>query len=446
MKYIYQIVLILLLFGYFCSCDKTNELNVTGSLYGSVTDKATGGPVKYAKVEIMQTGMSVITGSDGLFEFPKVEAGIYNLYVTKSGYLEYQTTDILVNEDSKDKPVHILLEKLPPALQIVDDTRHEIDSIIFGEVEGDEMRSFMIYNNSEDALEWEIVYKTDGWIKSFSKEAGNLAAGKSQAVVVTIDRTKLNSGYNSTVVHIVSNNGSKQLTITAVSISLIETLAVTEITPSSAVLNGRFNKKATSSIVEYGFVYGTMPTPSLDNGATKVVIKGTAHVGDYSYAISELTNGETYFVRAFATTGNEEYYGETQSFTAQEVPYVTLLPANLMVQKTNLGCVDRSSAITMCESSIVGGYDDWRLPSIEELMVVYNEREKIGGLCDDEIIAYNVSYDVTIDRAYAPYWSSTKKSGNSSEYYYFMSFEDGTQNLTSYNYNKMFVRAVRTIK
>ena len=101
MKYIYQIVLILLLFGYFCSCDKTNELNVTGSLYGSVTDKATGGPVKYAKVEIMQTGMSVITGSDGLFEFPKVEAGIYNLYVTKSGYLEYQTTDILVNEDSK---------------------------------------------------------------------------------------------------------------------------------------------------------------------------------------------------------------------------------------------------------------------------------------------------------------------------------------------------------
>ena len=117
-----------------------------------------------------------------------------------------------------------------------------------------------------------------------------------------------------------------------------------------------------------------------------------------------------------------------------------------MVQKTNLGCVDRSSAITMCESSIVGGYDDWRLPSIEELMVVYNEREKIGGLCDDEIIAYNVSYDVTIDRAYAPYWSSTKKSGNSSEYYYFMSFEDGTQNLTSYNYNKMFVRAVRTIK
>lgn len=440
MREIY-IVFLLILLGSFFACSKKEEPKVVGSLYGSVTDKATGEPIQNSKIEIMQTGLSVKTGDDGTFEFPKVEAGTYNLYVTKSGYVEYKTTDIIVNEDSKDKPVYILLEKLPPALQVVDDSRNEIDSIVFGEIEGDEMRSFNIFNNSDETLEWEIVYKTDSWIDSFSKESGILGAGKTQAIVVTIDRAKLNPGYNSMIVHVISDNGSKQLAITATSISMMETLAVTEITPSTAVLNGRFNRLPAEPILEYGFVYGTMPTPSLDNGATKAVVKGTAHIGNFSYAISELTDGETYFIRAFAQTENEEYYGETQSFTAQNVPYVTLISAKLMVQKTNLGCVDRSSAITMCESSIVGGYDDWRLPTIEELMVVYNERNKIGGLYDDEIGSYYVY--INYDTSYAPYWSISTTDANE---FCFMSFENGTQKTSSVDYLYMYVRAVRTIK
>ena len=442
MKKISSIVLLIVAFVSFYSCVKKEEPKVMGSLYGSVTDKATGEPVKYAKIEIMQTGLSIRTGDDGNFEFPQIEAGKYNLYVTKSGYTEYKTTDIIINEDNKDKPVHILLDKLPPALQIVDDSRHEIDSIAFGYVEGDEMRSFNIFNNSDDALEWEIVYKTDSWIKSLSKDAGNLAAGKSQAIVVTIDRTKLYPGYNSTVVHIVSNNGSKQLTVTAVSVSLLETLAITEITPTSAVLNGKFNKKSGSAIEEYGFVYGVMPTPSLDNGAVKVVVKGMAQIGNYSYAISGLTNGETYFVRAFAKTENEEFYGETQSFIAQEVPYVTLISASLMVQKEDLGYVDWYSAKTMCEYSIVGGYTDWRMPNTEELMILYNNRETIGGFDGHEIPNWHGTDSC--------YWSSQTRTGAGWTFGYLIDFSNGrvgddfiagTQSTGTHN-----VRAVRTMQ
>lgn len=407
----------------FFSCSKKDDPKVVGSLYGSVTDKATGEPVKYAKIELMPTGMSVRTGDDGNFEFVKIEQGSYNLYVTKSGYMEYKTNDIPINEDSKDRPVNILLEKLPPALQVVNDSRQEIDTISFGGVEGDEMRSFNIFNNSEDPLEWQIVYKPN-WIESFSKEEGILDKGKTQTIVVTIDRTKLNSGYNSTVVHIVSDNGSKQLTITATSIGVIETLEVSEITPSSAVLNGKFNKMPTSSVLEYGFVYGTMPTPSLDNGAIKVIVKGTAHVGNYSYAISDLTNGETYFVRAFAITESEEYYGDTHSFIPQDVLCVTLVAANLMVQKTDLGSVDWESAMTMCKSSMVGGFTDWRLPTIEELMTLYTEREYIGG--------FQCQYS---------YWSSSLNVS----YAYYISFNSGAVDYTA-KYNSKRVRAVRTIK
>lgn len=429
-------ILFLSLLCILCSCEKKEDIKEMGSLYGTVSDKVTGEPIQNANIILQPTGVSVKTGNDGNFEFTNVEANTYNLYVTKSGYLDYKTTDIHVNASSKDKPVSVLLEKLPPALQVVDDSRHKIDSIVFGEIEGDEMRSFNIFNNSEDALEWEIIYKTDGWIKSFSKESGILEAGKTQAIVVTIDRAKLNSGYNSTVVHIVSDNGSKQLTITAVSINLIETLAATEVTPSSAVLNGKFNKMPTSSIVEYGFVYGAMPTPSLDNGAIKVVAKGTAQVGNFSYAISGLTNEETYFVRAFATTENNDYYGETQRFIAQDVSYVTLLIAGLMVQKTDLGCVDWASAMTMCESSVIGGFMDWRLPTIEELMTLYTEREYIGGF-QCEWAQYNDSYT---------YWASTQlKAGNT--YSYYLSFTNGAISYcnSAASYSRS-VRAVRTIK
>lgn len=423
MKKVSYILFIISICSFF-SCSKKDDPKVVGSLYGSVTDKATGEPVKYAKIELMPTGMSVRTGDDGNFEFVKIEQGSYNLYVTKSGYMEYKTNDIPINEDSKDRPVNILLEKLPPALQVVNDSRQEIDTISFGGVEGDEMRSFNIFNNSEDPLEWQIVYKTN-WIESFSKEEGILDKGKTQTIVVTIDRTKLNPGLNSTVVHIVSDNGSKQLTITATSIGVLETLEVTEITPSSAVLNGKFNKMPTSSVIEYGFVYGTMPTPSLDNGAIKVTIKGSAHVGNYSYAIN-LTNEETYFVRAFAKTDTEEYYGETHSFIAQDVPYVILLKAGIMVQKVDLGDVFWNSAVAMCESSIVGGFTDWRLPTIEELMTLYTEREHIGGF-----------------QSQASYWSSSKYGSATS---YYITFGSGSVGYAADNYYSKRVRAVRSIK
>lgn len=186
----------------------------------------------------------------------------------------------------------------------------------------------------------------------------------------------------------------------------------------------KFNKKITSPISEYGFVYGLMPTPSLDNGAAKVVVKGTAQVGIFSYAIGELVENETYFFRAFAVVNDKEYYGISHSFVAREVQYVTLLPANIMVQKTDLGYVDWSSADVMSKSSIVGGFTDWRLPTIDELMILFNEQNHIGG--------FNGGY----------YWSGSDRD---SGYHYYVSFSSGDIGVQR-NYDKCYVRAVRTIK
>lgn len=440
MKNCYRIAVVFSVVILLFSCKK-EEPQVFGSVYGIVTDMATGETVNNAGVELLSIGLKAVTGSDGKFEFPKVEEGTYQLLVTKAGYKEYTTNDIVVKANGDDKPVNIQLEKLPPALQVVNDSGAEIDMIDFGDIEGDIMRSFNIFNNSEDALEWEIVYVHE-WIDFFSKEAGVLKAGATQTIVVTIDRSKLQIGENTTVAHIVSDNGSKQLTIKATSVPLVETLAVSEITPTSAVLNGKINKKSTSQIVEYGFVYGTMPTPTLDNGATKVIVKGTAQMGVYSSAISELTEGDVYFVRAFASTDEGTYYGETKSFIAEEIPYMAVTD-NLMVQKKDLGYVDWYSAKIMCESSSVGGFYDWRMPTTEELMTLYTNKDKIGGFEGFVIPNWTGAIDYK-------YWGSETRTGAGWTFGAYVDFSNGyvdddfiagTQSIGTHN-----IRAVRTIK
>lgn len=420
-KIVHILILICAAFLLF-SCKKKDDPQALGSLYGTVTDKNTGQNIHNAWVELLPAGLKAITGQDGHFEFTNVEEGAYRLHVTKGGYADYITNDVLLKGNEDNKPVFILLELLPPALTILDDNRHQIDTIDFGSIEGDVLRSFTIFNDSEEPLEWEIVYVSD-WIKAFSKSQGTIAANGTQSIVITIDRSLLQNGQNSTVVHIVSNNGSKQITVMASTAAFIETMAATDVTPSTAVLNGRINKLPSSSIMEYGFVYGTMPTPSLDNGAIKVVCKGTAQIGSFSAEISELTQGTTYFVRAYILTLEEEYYGTTLSFAYEEMQCVTLPTANLMVQKYDLGFVDQHSAVTMCESSTIGGYFDWRLPTKEELMTLYTNKEYIGG--------FKSGY----------YWAST-----SSSTYYYIDFKTGALDWTSTWSTDRNVRAVRTLK
>ena len=104
--------------------------------------------------------------------------------------------------------------------------------------------------------------------------------------------------------------------------------------------------------------------------------------------------------------------------------YYVIKAKNLMVQKEDLGVGNWSTADAMCKASILADYTDWRLPTKEELMVFYNNRNLIGGF-------QNTSY-----------WSSTKYSESGSSYWY-VNFSDGA---LKYNWDGSHrVRAVRTI-
>ena len=226
MKKLFTIIIssILLLSFAIVSCEKEDLGNAT--IYGIVTDKATGEPIKSAGVELLPVGLKTITGTDGRFEFANLKAGSYQVYITQAGYVDVVSTNIELTIGQSLKR-DVQMELLPPALRVVNDSRQDITELDFGSAETDITRSFNLLNDGAEKLEWEITY-TANWIKSVSKTQGVLEVGKPQSFIVTIDRTKLASGTNTTTLHITSNNGSKQLTLKAVKELLLPALKVVD--------------------------------------------------------------------------------------------------------------------------------------------------------------------------------------------------------------------------
>ena len=277
----------------------SNDSGEPGSIYGIVTDKATGEQIINAGVELQSVGLKTVTGSDGQFEFNEVAAGEYTLYVTKTGYVD-QSSSIVV-ESGKQSKGDVQLEKAPAALRIIDDKGKDIDELDFGEKLADVSRQFNIFNDGTEKLEWELSFSAE-WIKSVSKEGGELKAGGTQGVIVNIDRSLLESGENTTTIHVTSNDGNKQLTVKATNdtvLPTLNTLEATNITSSSAVLNAEILTKGVPSYSERGFVYALESNPTLENTIAQLTAK-VSEENLYSATVTGLELGEEYYVRGYA--------------------------------------------------------------------------------------------------------------------------------------------------
>jgi len=59
--------------------------------------------------------------------------------------------------------------------------------------------------------------------------------------------------------------------------------------------------------------------------------------------------------------------------------YIVLENYELMVMRKDMGKNTWSGACSICEQLRFGGFFDWRLPTQAELLIMYNERNNIGG-------------------------------------------------------------------
>ena len=406
-KSLYLLLGILLICGIYQACAPDVEL--PGSIYGVVTDKATGEPIKSAGVTLNPNGATTVTGSDGCFEFTGLAQGGYAVVIAKTDYKEY-TSGMITVETGQTTHVDVQLEKLPPSLRVVNNDNEDIDVLDFGAQKSDISRSFNIFNDGESSLEWEITYTAD-WIKSVSKTSGILRAGATQALVVTIDREKmLESGKYTTTIHIVSNNGSKSIQILAIGantvLSTVRMLDVQPQGPNSMVFNAEIMNVGNPKYVECGFVYSTKSKPTIDN-CMRQLLAPMSDTNIYSYVANGLEKGQTYYVRAYIINVDQISYSNNEvEFTVIDLPTFEYAGALYYVYPS-IDNVDWYQAFAVCDGLTYYGYDDWYMPNYNELNAMYAQRNSIGGFGNDPYWT-----NVDGDMAYCIHFSWSGGTGN----------------------------------
>lgn len=303
------------------SCTQDAEVT-TGGIYGTVTDFATGEPVGNANVKLKPTGETTLTGSDGTYEFRDLKPSNYSLQLSKAGYNDLDDDYVITVEAGKKTKRDVQMSKQVASLKITDMAGNSITELDFGMEESITTKSFNIFNNGSLNITCEVTYSC-AWITSVSNINNPITPGQTVTVTVAIDRMRLAGGDNSTILHIVSNNGSNELKVKATGIDLptVTTSTVTNITSSSATCGGNVTADGGSYVTERGICWGTSNAPTID-GSHQAMGQGN---GTFSCNMSNLEPNNVYYVRAYATNNRGTTYGEQRQFTTTSgLPTVTI--------------------------------------------------------------------------------------------------------------------------
>lgn len=540
-RFIVAIVLCSMALGCESESPSDND-DARGSIYGQITDFATGEPVQNANVQLRPSGETTLTGYDGTFEFISLLPGRYSLSLSKAEYLDINDDYIIeLTSDKLSISRDIQMKKQVASLSITDTDGNDISILDFGYEASVFSKSFNIFNNGTISIACQLIY-TCSWIVSVTTPPNTIYPGQTANITVIINRDKLSAGENSTYLHVTSNNGSKDLQITAIGESepSVYLSSVSSVGFESAILYGHIVEVGLPPYSEYGFVVGQTFKPTVSESLQTITFPAS-NSNEFNHRINGLLPRNSYYVRAYATNSNGTVYSNELKFstrTPEDPVITTLTPSNIYetgatmrgtVQsagnpefirkgfvvsssndkptlnnssgwtisgsKTGIYTLDligfpenntnyvRAFAITpydtvyynvvqfvtkspykvignlgvrledeydyeygeykmshysanrVCDKLVLGDYDDWHLPTVDELKVVYAHRNEIGGFHPDI------------------YWTSTKnkdeenyEGGTWDEGYVAIDFSTGkvkyNNPYVSYSYR---VRAVRSI-
>ena len=101
---------------------------------------------------------------------------------------------------------------------------------------------------------------------------------------------------------------------------------------------------------------------------------------------------------------------------------------------------DYAEAVRYCDDLNFAGFDDWRLPTINELLSITDDTSFNPAI---NKAFKNVAYETNDkgEKSYGWYWSSTKSAGDSSSAW-FVNFRNGYDYWSGVSY-RSFVRCVR---
>ena len=316
------------------SCETVNNPldEGTGSIYGVVTDFATGDPVANANVSLRPGGETTLTGYDGMYEFIDVDDGAHTIIVSKAEYTDLIDDYVISIKNGRRMRRDVQIRKLPTSLRITDTNGIDITSLDFGEESYVINKPFNIFNNGTVSINCSLIYSCN-WIKSVSSIPEKIASGQTVTANVEIDRSKLAIGNNSTELYVISNNGSNVLEINATGkerMPNVSTLPMTysdgTITPWCDTFHAKVTEAGNPAYHKRGFCFSsTNSIPTINDN--RIDVAGTG-VGEYNYTYRGFYEGAMkhpyvvkYYVRAWVMYGkdNQIQYGDVLSFVYNDV-------------------------------------------------------------------------------------------------------------------------------
>lgn len=219
-----------------------------GSVLGKVTDAQTGEVIQGATVQLTPGGMSRTTGSDGTYEFAELEAGQYQLQVTKADYV------------TNSKSITVVVGKsVTGDIALTPVKRLELSASALNFGKDNNSLSFDILNKGTGKFNWNISGLGDAdWIE-VTPSSGALEGGKSCAVQVTVLRDKLTENKELSLIV----NADKETAALKITAEAARKTAKVEIEPS---------------VLDFG----------VDEGVLTFNIKNTGNAGSVDWNITGL--------------------------------------------------------------------------------------------------------------------------------------------------------------
>lgn len=180
------IYLFVLLAALVVACTE-EERDYTGSIQGIVTESGTTTPLSGVQVSVVNLGTSTTTGSDGQFRFNNVEADSYQLQFKKTGYVTNTRSVNVLAGETANCDMQLEPEKKEAEIKI------EPSTLNFGTTQTE--LSVTVTNQGNAATEWSLNLGDNAWLTA-SPLSGNIAAGKTQSIVFTVNRDQLSETQN----------------------------------------------------------------------------------------------------------------------------------------------------------------------------------------------------------------------------------------------------------
>jgi len=361
-------------------CTKPEEM---GSVYGTVTDYATGEPIKNANVKLKPTGTTTLTGSDGTYQFDNVANGKYSLFLSKNGYSDLDDDYEIAVANGNNVRRDVQLRSLFKSVQILSDGV-EISVLDFGADPSIVRKTLTIFNNGTSDLTAEFT-TSGNWMSFTTSVCDNCSSaslsipqGSGKQLIVNVKRDNLVQGENHGYINISSGDYLKTLVVKAIGLStpVLSNFSLTNVIQHSCEAQCSIVNDGGWSISDKGFeyrLYSTDNPSSVSCGPGNNNFQAQIPVG-FLEPQSQ--------VRAYATNGiytaysgwiaiNDNPYFNLPTFTyGGQVYRVAPAAANTYT---------RAEAIDYCDNLTLYGYTDWQLPSFDELKIMWQNRNSIGG-------------------------------------------------------------------